>query len=77
MSESLSNALLHRIEELEARLAFQDDTIESLDRVITEQDRQLFKHQQQLQLLAEKLKTVEIRLPGGDDAPVDERPPHY
>ena len=66
-----------QIEELQGRVLFQDDTLEALDKIVGEQDSLLSRQQQQLQLLAEKIKLLEGRL---DDSPVtitDERPPHY
>lgn len=66
-----------RIEELETRLAFHEDTLQSLDKVIAEQDKLLARQQLQLQMLAEKLKSMDL---SADELPgpaVDERPPHY
>lgn len=68
--------LLQRVDELETRLAFQEDTLNTLDRVVAEQDQLISRQQLQLQLLAEKFKTMESRL-DQPQAMVDERPPHY
>ncbi|WP_439134835.1 SlyX family protein [Pseudomaricurvus sp.] len=66
-----------QIEELETRLAFQEDTLNALDTIIAEQDRLLSRQQMQLQLLAEKFKTMESRLDDPQAPAADERPPHY
>lgn len=70
------NLLTSRIEELEVRLAFQEDLIQELNDVITRQDGQLLKLQEQLRVLAEKHKELAFRL-SEDDSLEDERPPHY
>jgi SlyX protein len=70
-------AELSRLDELESRLAFQDDLIESLNRVVARQDRELAS-------LAQRVKELEARLtdlaeassqPGGSAG--HEVPPHY
>lgn len=70
-------AELSRLDELESRLAFQDDLIESLNRVVARQDRELAS-------LAQRVKALEARLtdlaeaasqPGGSAG--HEVPPHY
>lgn len=68
--------LRQRVDELETRLAFQEDTLNTLDRVVAEQDQLISRQQLQLQLLAEKFKSMESRL-DQPQAVVDERPPHY
>ena len=68
---------LSRLDELESRLAFQDDLIESLNQVVARQDRELAN-------LAQRVKDLEARLtdlaeaagqPGGSAG--HEVPPHY
>jgi SlyX protein len=68
---------LSRLDELESRLAFQDDLIESLNAVVARQDRELVE-------LARRVKDLEARLAelaeqaslrgesGGQEVP-----PHY
>lgn len=77
MSMLESEKLQQRVDELETRVAFQEDSLNELDKVIAAQDALLAKQQLQLQLLAEKFKGMESKL----DQPVamggDERPPHY
>lgn len=66
-----------RLEELESRLAFQDDLIESLNGVVARQDRELLE-------LARRLRDLESRFnelaeaAGPPGAAVGyEVPPHY
>lgn len=74
--EQEQHQLRLQIEELETRLAFQEDTLNTLDQVVAAQDQLLSRQQMQLQMLAEKFKTMESRL-DHPQAVVDERPPHY
>lgn len=74
MSE-LHNAVA-RIDELEVRLTFQEDLIQELNTVISDQDKQLLKLQEQMRLLMEKHRELEFRLSEDGEAS-DERPPHY
>jgi SlyX protein len=71
MSELKS--LSERVDALEARVAYQDDTIETLNETITAQWKQLDVLTRQLAALTERLQEAEARAP----APVNERPPHY
>lgn len=66
--------LEQRIIDLEARLAFQDDTIQTLSDVLVAQQRTLERLQAQLALLARRQEDMQSRMDGeGDEAP----PPHY
>ena len=62
-----------RIDLLEARLAFQDDTIETLNKTITEQWLKIDALTRQFEALRERLQEAESRAPGATDEP----PPHY
>ncbi|MCO1334246.1 SlyX family protein [Microbulbifer sp. OS29] len=68
--------LVERIDELESRLAFQEDTISGLNDVITRQDadiRTLLAHMREL---GEKYRTIAFEVQGGAKQ-LDEKPPHY
>ena len=65
--------LSERIDALEARIAYQDDTIETLNATITEQWKQIDALTRQVAALSDRLQDAEARTPG----PVNERPPHY
>jgi SlyX protein len=65
-----------RLNELEAKLAFAEDLIETLNQTVIRQQAQLDSMQRQLRLLHQQLQDS---LPDADDArtPRDEIPPHY
>lgn len=65
--------LSERIDLLETRLAFQDDTIETLNKTITEQWLKIDALTRQLANLNVRLAEAESRTPG----PANEPPPHY
>ena len=71
MSELKS--LAERVDALEARIAYQDDTIETLNETITAQWKQIDALTRQLAALNDRLQEAEARSPG----PTNERPPHY
>jgi SlyX protein len=61
-----------RIDALEARLMFQDETIETLNKTITEQWAKIDALTRHVTALTERLQEAETRLPRGN-----EPPPHY
>lgn len=65
--------LSERIDTLEARLAYQDDTIETLNQTITAQWKQIDALTRQLVQLGERLQEAEANASGA----ANERPPHY
>ncbi|WP_407159126.1 SlyX family protein [Bradyrhizobium sp. STM 3557] len=66
--------LSERMDALEARVMYQDDTIEVLNQTITAQWREIDALKRQIALLYERLEEAQ---PAGPPAPVDEPPPHY
>ena len=62
-----------RIDALEAKLMFQDETIETLNKTITEQWLKIDALTRQIAALGERLQEAEANAPGA----ADERPPHY
>ncbi len=65
-----------RLDELESRLAFQDDLIDSLNKVITRQDREITNMASQLKdLLTRISEQAETAAPG--TSVEHEIPPHY
>ncbi|MDE2376279.1 SlyX family protein [Bradyrhizobium sp.] len=66
-------ALGERIDALEARLAYQDDTIETLNETITAQWKQIDALTRHISELRDRLQEAEANAPG----PANERPPHY
>jgi len=65
--------LSERIDALESRLMYQDDTIEQLNATITAQWKQIDALTRQIAKLNERLQEAEANAPG----PASERPPHY
>jgi SlyX protein len=66
-----------RLDEVESRLAFQDDLIESLNRVVARQDLELADLARRLRALEGRLNDLaETASMGGSDAG-HEVPPHY
>jgi SlyX protein len=65
--------LSERIDALESRLAYQDQTIEQLNETITAQWKQIDALTRQLTALNERLQEAEASPP----ASANERPPHY
>jgi len=63
-----------RITELETQLAFQDDTINELNRVVTDQQTQLNSLRDKICLLHKKLLSWSESVVQHDD---NQPPPHY
>ena len=66
-------ALGERIDALETRLTFQDETIDTLNKTITEQWLKIDALTRQILHLSERLQEAETRAPGAANEP----PPHY
>ena len=66
-------ALSARIDVLEARLTFQDVTIETLNKTITAQWQKIDALTRQVANLSERLQEAETHAPGAGNEP----PPHY
>ena len=62
-----------RIDALEARLMFQDETIETLNKAITEQWSKIDALTRQFVSLSQQIQEAEANAPG----PANEPPPHY
>ncbi len=65
--------LSERIDTLETRLTFQDETIETLNKTMTAQWQKIDALTRQLVHLNERLQEAETRAPGATNEP----PPHY
>ena len=76
-SEDDSDDIMAMVQELQIRLSFQEDSLQSLNEVIAKQDETIRQLQEQLRYFAKKVKTVEssVSQPGMNVG--DERPPHY
>lgn len=69
--------LEQRMDELESRLAFQDDLIESLNEVVARQDRELTRLTRKLANLEDRLQDLAVSAAGGGESTGHEVPPHY
>ncbi|MBM7455687.1 SlyX protein [Oceanisphaera litoralis] len=71
----MNEDILHRLEQLETRLAFQDDTIEQLNLEVTALGAEAARLKSQLSLMVKKLKELQ---PGEVASQEEETPPpHY
>jgi SlyX protein len=68
-----AGTLSTRVDELEARLMYQEVTIETLNQTITAQWREIDALKRQLSELSDRLREAETASP----QPPTERPPHY
>ena len=55
----MSNVLQQKIDHLESQLAFQEDTIESLNKALSDQQFQIDKMTFKLQQVIERMKQIE------------------
>jgi SlyX protein len=63
--------------DLQTRVAYQEDTLEQLNQVITQQDAEIVQLKQQIRILAQRLEDS-LRTQGqGGEQIQDDRPPHY
>ena len=65
--------LSERIDALESRLMFQDETIETLNKTITAQWHKIDALTRQVITLSERLREAETHAPGAGNEPL----PHY
>lgn len=66
-----------RLDELESRQAFLDDTLENLNVVVARQDREILELKQRLANLSAQFKEFGDIGPPEDSAAGFEVPPHY
>jgi SlyX protein len=67
------NEVQDSIEDLQTKLAFQEDLIQKLDDALSDQQQQLMEMNRLMTLLVEQLKMSGSFSTDSDDAP----PPHY
>ncbi|MFN3579846.1 MAG: SlyX family protein [Pseudomonas sp.] len=64
-----------RVADLEMRLVFQDDSLQSLGELVTAQQLEIEKLRRMLEVLARRQAEMAAAMPG--EATDDEPPPHY
>jgi len=72
--------MIEEIEDLQARIAFQEDTIQTLNEQLGGLRREMQDMQRQMHLLYKKMDELVCQLDDGQTGsinPADERPPHY
>lgn len=74
---TLDTGIEKRLEELESRLAFQDDLIETLNETVARQDRDLARLELKVKSLSEKINDLSEAGAALISTPGDEVPPHY
>ncbi|RUO76827.1 hypothetical protein CWI83_07860 [Pseudidiomarina taiwanensis] len=77
MTVRSDDEILMRLANLESQFAFQEDTIDALNRVIAQQDEQLRLLERRLQLMAEKFQQLQEQNDSDPADPASEIPPHY
>lgn len=71
----MSRELESRIDDLEAKMAFQDDTIQALNDMVGKQQLELDTLHRAVELLARRQADLAASMPG--ETADDEPPPHY
>ncbi len=73
------NKLSERLDEVESRLAFQEDLLNTLNDVIAAQDMRMAELVRQIDVLEQQLKQGSelTGFAGGGDGTAEEPPPHY
>lgn len=74
----LESTFSARIDDLQVKVAFQDDLVESLNQMVASQQRTILDLQQQMQVLYQRVESYQ----NGDTEvepfnPLTEIPPHY
>lgn len=64
-----------RLDELETRLAFQDNTVQELNDALTDQQHQIEQQRVELENLRQRIVALSAALPLQQEE--DETPPHY
>lgn len=72
--DGLSNEQAQRLDDLETRVAFQEQLIDQLNDALGNQDMALLELKRTLKLLGERLQQLES---GGPGELIDTPPPHY
>jgi SlyX protein len=65
-----------RIIELEIKLAYQEDLLQTLNNIVSEQQQQIQRLEKTCQMLYERMKSLSTET-SGNSLDVDEVPPHY
>ena len=72
-----STDYMDQLEDLQMKVAYQEDTIQSLNDVVVGQSQAIARINEQVQLLNQKLRQFESGVDQSDTNTIEERPPHY
>ena len=72
----MAQTLESRLEKLEVLYAEQDHTVQALNDVVSNQEREITQLKQSLKQLEQQISAIKSDL-GGDIDPANETPPHY
>lgn len=75
--EKIYNPLERQIIELQTKLAFQEDTVQALNDIVSEQQQDILALKGQVSLLLEELRSVLLSLDTSGISVQQEMPPHY
>lgn len=73
---ALITKLEDKLIDLQSQLAFQEDTVQTLNEVVTEQQGQIERLNEMMVLLKHQFEQSQFDS-GVDNSAVEERPPHY
>ena len=76
MSSKEIEELKQQLVELQSQLAFQEDTVSSLNEALSQQQQEILTLRRQVALLKERQDEQAAQI-GEGGAPVDQKPPHY
>lgn len=77
MSEQLSEALQKQVENLEIKLAFQEDTLEAMEKTVAHQQMKIQSLERKLDLLSDFLKAMRTEQTAVKPFEQETPPPHY
>ncbi len=76
MSQEEIEALKEQLVELQSQLAFQEDTVSTLNEALSQQQQEILTLRRQVTLLKERQDEQAAQI-GEGGPPVDQKPPHY
>ena len=77
MTDDKRNSLEQALIDLQTRLAFQEDTLQSLNDVVADHQKEIGDIRRQVGALIDQLEQVLVELDAGAASGEGERPPHY
>ena len=77
MASLQQHELLQRLADLESQLAFQEDTIETLNQLVTQQSNQLDELERKFSLVLNRVQQLHENQGAVTSNPADDIPPHY